>query len=678
MLHFTEKIEPQKILRLLSRSIPYYLKSWHQIDGDTGLFGSTDPSTFNMRSVGASSPVIEYVLRPHLNILCLLGGFIHLGQEEVIGALASKEDLVEKIRRGTRWACETHLTGNRDVETFLERKRWGENWRSSFWATQLGLISTLCGAILETKTISAIKKILAFEADRFIGLPPPSGCETDTKVEENAQDVMVLAWAINCNHDHQHRKKWEDALNIWAVNIASTITDKTDHDNYNTRSIARMVTTQNLFPDMTAENHGFFHPEVLSYGAWVIFSMAAYVMNDRKFPDALARKNHQRTFDILLRFCLPNGLIYTPGGHDLPMFIPRPIALAWGLWHNDPRALHICGKLLSWMDTCLLTDEEQQGPWVFGFEQHHEGWELLFQSQVGFELALLATLPFTKEHRTFSAGQIENAIDTRHNYPYVEVCYRRNIRTTRSVAWKAIGHHPLIGFNVHNQSELIVPFKAAFLGIPSTSIPVRNWEVAFHHDRFQRDGFDTSGRILYFDANGNQLLHRDIRVLTWGDEGMVILDSIIADTTLEIHEQYLSPVYLVNDHWTGYKLNISSGSLKETISARQKKFREIHCPSYWASIENHLIIQFIWGKTKDLYYLPGGERNAPPYWKNCRVDMLAVQLDPDQAAPGDTVYRTGYYLGAGKGPRPFKSSGNAGEFFKGLVIMDGKSTVGLN
>ena len=33
MLHFTEKIEPQKILRLLSRSLPYYLKSWND-DGE--------------------------------------------------------------------------------------------------------------------------------------------------------------------------------------------------------------------------------------------------------------------------------------------------------------------------------------------------------------------------------------------------------------------------------------------------------------------------------------------------------------------------------------------------------------------------------------------------------------------------------------------------------------------
>ena len=168
---------------------------------------------------------------------------------------------------------------------------------------------------------------------------------------------------------------------------ASCVHDKTDHSEYFGSSIAKTVSTQNLFPDMTAENHGFFHPEVLMYGAWIVLAMSAYSLHNQERPDFLARKNHQRTFDILLRFCLPNGLIFTPGGHDMPMFVPRPFILAWGLWHNDPRALHMTSKLLSWMDTCLLTSQENQGPWVFGFEQHHEGWEL-FSESGSLELSL--------------------------------------------------------------------------------------------------------------------------------------------------------------------------------------------------------------------------------------------------------------------------------------------------
>jgi hypothetical protein len=679
MLNFTDTIEPPKILRLLSRSIPYYLKSWSDFDEATGLFGNIDPKSYNMRSIGSSSPVIEYVVRPHLNILCVLGSFVYSNNCEALSAIISAPDLTAKIVKGTRWVCETHLTGTRDVATFLERKRWGENWRSSLWAAQLGICKFFCRSVLPDDCAERIDEIVAFEADRFIGLLPPSGCAHDTKAEENAQDAMVLAWAINLCPGHPHAADWERTLKIWSINIASSILDKADHDAFLDSSLARSITTQNLFPDMTAENHGFFHPEALSYSTWVVLSMAAYTLHHRVPPEVMLRKSHQRTFELLLRFGLPSGMVYAPGSHDFPLFTPRPLAFAWGLWNNSPRAHTLTSRLLSWMDTCLLATQENQGPWVFGLGREHDGWELLFQSNVGFELAMLSSLPFAGDHpRTATTTQAENVVDTRHIYPYVEVCYRRNIRTTRSMAWKALGGHPVIGFSVHSQPELLVPVKAGFLGMPQISDHIQSYDVAFHHDRIARDGFDTYGRIRYFNDEGTPLLHRDVRVLTWGDEGMLVFDEITAQKAVSVDEQYLSPVFLVNDHWTGDTLDFYSGSLRETFNSSERKFRPVQCPSFWASIGTHFLLQFIWGRTKGLYYLPGGERNAPPLWKNCRLDTLAIHVEPHDASPGTVVYRVGFYVGTGKSPRPFKATGMAGEFFKGLVIMDGKMTVGLD
>ena len=45
---------------------------------------------------------------------------------------------------------------------------------------------------------------------------------------------------------------------------------------------------------------------------------------------------------------------------------------------------------------------------------------------------------------------------------------------------------------------------------------------------------------------------------------------------------------------------------------------------------------------------------------------------------GDIAYEVGFFIGAGKAPRPFKSAGSCGQFFKGIVVMDGKNTAGLN
>jgi hypothetical protein len=246
------------------------------------------------------------------------------------------------------------------------------------------------------------------------------------------------------------------------------------------------------------------------------------------------------------------------------------------------------------------------------------------------------------------------------------------------MAWKALGGHPIVGFAVHSQPELVASIKAGLLGIPQVGCHLQSWDVAFHHDRLQRDGFDTYGRIRYYNGAGAQMLHRDVRVLTWGDEGLLVFDEIIADAPVAVPEQFLSPLYLVNDHWTGDRLDLYSGSLRETFASSECRFRSVQCPSFWASIGTHLLFQFVWGHTKGLYYLPGGERNAPALWKNCRLDTLAVHVEPHDANSGAVVYRAGFYVGTGKGPRPFKSAGAAGEFFKGIVIMDGKMTVGLD
>jgi hypothetical protein len=679
MLDFSDTLEPQKILRLLSRSVPYYLKSWRAIDETTGLFGSIDPASFNMRSVASSSPVIEYVVRPHVSILCVLSGFLFLDQREIINAIISREELEVKIQKGLRWACETHLTGSRDVDTFLDRKRWGENWRSSLWATLLGVCSVFCRSVLTDDLRKMVCEVIAFEADRFIGILPPSGCAIDTKVKENAQDTMVLAWAINLCPDHPRVRKWERALRLWSVNIASSIHDRADHTAYLDSSLSQSVVTQNLFPDMTAENHGFFHPDMLAYSEWVVLAAAAWTLHKRTPPDFLFRKSHQRTFDVLLKFCLPNGALYAPGSHDMPLFVPRPMMFSWGLLHNSARARTLTARLLSWMDEKLLdAPESRGGPWVFGLAQGRDGWDLMFQSSVGFELTLLACLPFSSCNDSAATEKADTSIDTRTIYPYVEVCYRRNIRTTRSVAWKALGNHPVVGFAVHSQPELLVPVKAGLLGIPLLRDRLLSWDTAFHRDRPSRDGFDSCGRIRYYNGAGERLLHRDVRVVTWGEEGMIVLDEITADAPVVLEEQYLSPLFLVNDHWTGGRLDCFSGSLHETFRSSEYGGREVQCPSYWASIGTHLLFQLVWGRAKGLYYLPATERNAPALWKNCRLDRLAVRVEPCAAGAGDVVYRVGFYIGTGKSPRRFKSTGTAGEFFKGIVIMDGKQTVGLD
>ncbi len=678
MLQFAESIEPTKILTLLSRSVPYYLKAWKDFDDECGLFGTTDPSHFNMKSIGTSSPVIEYVILPHIHILCILAAFVQRDALSILKDHCSSEGMRRYINKGIMWLCNTHITGNTDVSSFLTRKRWGENWRSGKWAALLGLCAFMCKDILKEELYKRVLSILAFEADRFIKVSPPTGYAFDTKLEENALDVMVLAWAINLLPEHSHRHEWNRVMQIWALNIATSPDCLSDHTEFFDKSRAHWITTQTLYPDFTAENHGFFNPDVLTYGMWLVLSKAAFTFLDNETPEVFNNSTHQKVFDILLRFCLPNGMLYAPGSNDFPLFIPRPFALAWGLWNNDSRSQRVTACTLNWMANKLLQSPSEEESWIPGFEHHYEGWELLFQSQVGFELALLAALPFKKEQPLYTIGQIENTSESNHLFPFIQICHHRNTRITRSLAWKALGKHPVIGINVHSNSEILVPYKANLLGIPSINESISSWDVAYHYECKRKNGFDSYGRINYFSPQGKRCLIRDMRVVTWGDDGLIVFDKIVANAHIRFEEQYLSPLYLVNDHWTNNTINLQSGSLQETIKTDDIIKRHISCPSHWASIEHNILVQLIWGRDKGLTYIPGNKRNAPRYWNNCRLDMLALYVEGKDCSPGDTAYEIGFFIGVGKGPRSFKYAGACQDFFKGLVIMDGKNTLGFD
>ncbi len=666
---FNELFESEQVLDLLSRSLSDLINS----QSKEGLFGSVTPKTFNMEKVESSSPVIEYVIRPHVNILTVISAFIyHDYFPKHVSEILTKEDAIISVSRGIEWLCDTHITGNKNIDQFLSRKCWGENWRSGLWTALTGLCAFLIEEHIPTELKKQVERVVVFEANRFIDVYPPDGCEYYSRAEENAQDTLILSWAINSLPKHGNNSKWKHSLNIWALNIATNIADHTDHRKYMDKSISFWINTTTLFPDMTAESHGFLSLETLSYTMWVVFSMASYKMHNNEIPEVFYRKNHQDTFDTLLRFCLPNGMLYSPGGSDLPLFIPHPLLLAWGLWNNDPRALKITSTTLNWMQDKL------NNQWVEGLSDSNDGWSLYFKSQPALELALLSILPFPKEQKFYSMGQIENAVDTRQIYPYVEVAYRRNVRTTRSVAWKALGNHPLIAINVHSYPELLAPLTANMLGLPRSRPGIKYWETAHHEEHLKKHGFDTFGRINYFGEENKLIMHREVRALTWGEDGIIIFDRITADSNIIFPDQYLSPVYLVNDTWTNNKLKIISGSLKETINSSMNSNRPISCPAFWLSVEDRFLFQFIWNKTKGLTYIPGKEKNSPAFWKNGTLDTIGTHVEESSYNKNEIVYETGFFVGSGKSPRPFKSAGVGKEFFKGIVIMDGKETVGLD
>src|SRR5213078_3449747 len=89
-------------------------------------------------------------------------------------------------------------------------------------------------------------------ADRIVAKPPKSYLPGDTGAEENAWDTHAPAVALALDPDNPRASEWMKALKTYAVNVYSTAADKRDDP---------MVSTINIFDDLTLENHGFFHPD---------------------------------------------------------------------------------------------------------------------------------------------------------------------------------------------------------------------------------------------------------------------------------------------------------------------------------------------------------------------------------------------------------------------------------
>ncbi len=668
------RLEKPLLLRFLERSFSHYEKCWTPVDEACGFFGEIDPKLFNMGDMGFSSPVIEYVVRPHLQILLCTTVLIRAARDKQISAENEARHL-RYLREGLLWACRTHLTGDLDVPTFLRRKRWGENWNSSLWASALAMTACFGREYLDPSLLEAARRVVAFEADRFVDTLPPNGRRGDSKAEETARDTMLLAWALALCPDHANATQWEETLRIYALNVASTVYDHGEFTSLDGQAINSFIHTVTLHPDYTLESHGFFHPEFLSYTQWIMVAVLAFLATGRKVPEYFVRPAHDRVSELFLTCCLSNGCAWPVGGQDWPLWMLRPYSFAYGLWRDDRIALRTMLNLLSLL--AELQDRIGDGRFIPGLPPTQGGWGLTYESQIGFELALLALTPFPDDLIVPSPGRFERAQEANNKFPYVQTLIRRNGKTFRSFTWKNLHGRPTASFVLQSNPLLVGIAPDSLVGRIRLQNQKLTPRVLFHQEETFREGFETSGKIVYHNAAGGAVLSREMRILTWTEEGLLIFDRLKALCDVRLEREDACPLYIVNDEITGNRVNFVSGSLEESAAGPGDEVIEHVMPNNWVVVEDSVLYQLFWGAEKGLVYRDETERNQPPYWKNLRMDSIFFRVKPGQYAAGRTIRQLGIYVGAGKNPKRFKINGQAETFFHGLILMEGKNTLAL-
>lgn len=219
----------------------------------------------------------------------------------------------DRVDPALRYACANHLTG---AEKGTDNRQWGNSWQSAMYAGNLGVAAWLARKDLSPETMAAVKRVVAYEADRFIGQAPPSMLPGDTKAEENAWDLMASSAAVLLMPDNPHAAEWNQTVLRYGFNTLSDESDKNLTAVMDGKPLSQWITTTQVFPDYTLENHGIFHPVYSMIGpATNAEAGIMYLQAGKKVPDALTF-NVMKGWHLLQYIALPDGEWLYPQGLD--------------------------------------------------------------------------------------------------------------------------------------------------------------------------------------------------------------------------------------------------------------------------------------------------------------------------------------------------------------------------
>ena len=212
------------LVHLMCRHVPYIEQYWVYEDEEHGYFGSLDVNEFQP----PGGPINEMIIR---SLGDELRGYAALHQSAFFDpsvAGIEKPILLDRLNRCLRWICAHHLSGSRRTEPLEWNGQWGDDWESSLWIADIAMAANHVADELEPDVLEAFHRVLAFEADRFLGVDPPDGRWHDTKEEENAWDSYLLAWAHCLLPDHPHADEWLYRGKLFAINTFTTDLDRVD------------------------------------------------------------------------------------------------------------------------------------------------------------------------------------------------------------------------------------------------------------------------------------------------------------------------------------------------------------------------------------------------------------------------------------------------------------------
>ncbi len=598
---------------LMCRHVPYAEQFWVEDSDALGHFGALDKNAW----MPLGGPVNEIVIRSMAQELI---GYAVLYKSPYFDAeLAgvSRDHLLDRLNRCLRWIAGHHLSGDLHTAPLEWNGQWGDDWESSLWAGQFGVAAWQVWDELDGDVREGALKVLAFEADRFVGVDVPDGRWLDTKAEENAWDAFLMAWAYCLQPDHPHAEIWLDRSKAFAMNTFSTDRDRVEKGLIDGRPIGDWICTQTAHPDLTVENHGSFHPSYLACGDLLLAGRLAFLKTGKEPPPHFMY-HVREVWDILKRFYLCNGFMVYPSGQDWKYQWPESFiqAAVMAGEFGDEVAGHLLCEVMRYIDEGMLAAGD--GRFDGRIPPAPGGRYFQFETGMMWDLAIaiMAGLPETFR---FQSEMYRHKLLGCEAYPYVELQVRRSRAGFFSFSWRSLGARVMGTVIPSGGEDTFGADQDGLVGRFELDGERVRPNVVCHTDRTTEKGFCTTGRMLY----GDGAIDQRVAVVALEDgETVVFVDVTEATDVSRVTLNEGLGVYVMNDFPNKNQVSLMYAGGKKLVRGVGGKTRVIETHSHWLCVAGSL------GIVTDgitLYYDDASERNTPVRWKSVLQDRVFVK-----------------------------------------------------
>jgi hypothetical protein len=540
---------------------------------------------------------------------------------------SERKECLRKATAAIRYATATHVTG---TQKCADGKRWGNSWQSAMWTGTLGFGGWLMWDELDGNLRKDVERVLASESDRFLSGKPPGNRWNDTKAEENGWNLICISLAANMFPDHPHAAAWNKKAIEYMMNTLSVSPDRQDTNIVDGLPVKDWNSVENLHPDFTLENHGFFHPAYVACSSYFLTQSAMHFTYGKHAIPQAASHHLMDTWRMLQTLILPCGESAYPQGMDWELHGLAFVNLFGSLatWQRDPLAARMEKLALQYMRAWQkMCDGDLAVPGSrLGFTRH-----AICAEQAAY--GLLAHKLFGPAVKELSPQEAVTQVCGVQPHESIGLITHRTAEKFFAISWKnkIMGMLIPIGAGHDANPFFTVPIPNGFVGsFQLTGAGDPKLKILEHHWKETTNGFETTATL----QTGNTL-KQTVKITSLGQKVVVYEDHVVALSDVSISKEFGVPLGIENDRIIGGRRTISYENGKAEFEWQNPK-PATAIPGSWANVDGRLGIVLVEGSgisyTQAKSYSPG---------ISVYSDVLSVSYSdkPRDFRTGETIAR---------------------------------------